>query len=102
MELNKKDRAFIAELVTAPQKNITLYSVLRGSGEKPYYGCILYPSRQVAVTQQYATLQEASDATSREAQEHGSHPWSTLFIASDYFDGVLTTLQLTPMSLPRL
>ena len=95
MKLDEKDMAFIEELTTAPQKNITLYSVLRGSEERPYYGCILYPTRKVDVTRTFATLQEASDATKREAEEHGCHPWSTLFLASDYFHGVLTTLQLS-------
>lgn len=96
MKLDEKDQEFIQELTTAPTKNITLYSVLRDAGEKPYYGCILYPSRHVAVTQQYATLQEASDAASREAQEHGSHLWSTLFVASDFFNPVLAALKVTP------
>lgn len=100
MKLDEKDRAFIQELTTAPKQNITLYSVLQGSGEKPYYGCILYPSLKVDVTQRYASRQEAADAAQREAQAHGRHLWSLLFIVSDYFHGVLTTLELTSPSQP--
>jgi len=96
MKLDEKDLAFIQELTTAPQRNITLYTILRGSGEKPYYGCILYPSLQVDVTPTYASLQEASDATRQEAEQHGSHSWSTLFIVSDFFNPVLVTLKGTP------
>ena len=96
MKLDEKDLAFIQELTTAPKQNITLYSVLRASGEKPYYGCILYPTLKVDVTQHYRTLQEAHDAANQEAQEHGIHPWSLLFVASDYFNGVLTTVKGTP------
>jgi hypothetical protein len=93
MKLDEKDLEFIRELTTAPQQNITLFSILQGSGEKPYYGCILYPSLKIDVTQHYATRQEAADAAQREAQAHGSHPWSILFIASFYFNPVLTALK---------